>query len=67
LHNQLRTHSSNISINQIRYIKKLSKDHISNLLAYCSKILNRSITNINYLSKQDGIKIINSLQRYHRS
>ncbi|MGL4393622.1 MAG: phage protein GemA/Gp16 family protein [Brevinema sp.] len=69
LNNQLQQESKSnaISEKQIHYILKLSKDHISNLLAYCSKILNRSITNLNYLSKQDGITIINSLQRYHRS
>lgn len=55
-----------ISDKQINFILKLSKDKISDILAYCSKILNRSITNLNYLSKQDGITLINSLQRYHK-
>ncbi|MGL4388302.1 MAG: phage protein GemA/Gp16 family protein [Brevinema sp.] len=69
LNHQLRkeTEGNGISEKQINYILMLSRDNIVNLLSYCSKILNRSVTSLNYLSKKDGITIINSLQRYHRN
>lgn len=69
LYTQLNQHEdkNKISDKQINYIFLLSKDHISNIIAYFSKMLNRSITTLQQLSKQEGIIVINSLQRYHRS
>jgi len=52
------------SYRQHNYILFLSKDIISDLSAFCSKILNRSINQIQELSKSEAIKIINTLKRY---
>lgn len=55
------------SYKQQNYILFLAKDKVSNLTAFCSKIINRSISNVQELTKQEAIKIINALQRYAKS
>lgn len=55
------------SYKQINYIQFLSKNTINDLSAFCSKIVNRSIIQIQELSKSEAIKVINALQRYHKS
>lgn len=54
------------SYKQQNYIFFLSKDTVTNLSAYCSKIIKRSINSVKDLSKEEAITIINSLQRYQR-
>ncbi|MGL4676470.1 MAG: phage protein GemA/Gp16 family protein [Brevinema sp.] len=51
---------------QHNYILFLAKDKIIDLFAYCSKIVNRSISHLQELTKQEASNIINSLKRYHR-
>ena len=61
---QQKTNSS--SYKQQGYILFLSKNKITDLPAYCSKIVKRSIANIKELSKSEAISVINSLQRYYK-
>lgn len=51
---------------QRQYILDLSQNRITNLKAFCSKIVHRNIENIDTLSKKEAINIINALKRYHR-
>lgn len=55
-----------LSVKQENYILFLSKDTISNLPAFCSKIVKRTIYKIQELKKQEAVTVINSLKRYHK-
>ncbi len=54
------------SYKQQNYIVFLAKGNVDDLTAFCSKILKRSITSINQLTKSEAIKIIDTLKRYHK-
>ena len=51
---------------QKQYILDLSQNRITNLKAFCSKIVHRNIGNIDTLTKKEAISVINALKRYHR-
>lgn len=51
---------------QRQYILDLSQNRITDLKAFCSKIVNRNIDNIGTLTKKEAISVINALKRYHR-
>lgn len=51
---------------QKQYILDLSRNNVTNLKAFCSKIVHRNIDNIGTLTKKEAISVINALKRYHR-
>lgn len=60
------SHNNFLSHAQRQYILDLSRNNVTNLKAFCSKIVHRNIENIDTLSKKEAINIINALKRYHR-
>lgn len=51
---------------QRQYILDLSRNTVTNLRAFCSKIVHRNIENIDTLTKKEAISVINALKRYNR-
>lgn len=60
------SHNNFLSNAQPQYILDLSRNNVTNLKAFCSKIVYRNIDNINMITKKEAINIINALKRYHR-
>jgi len=53
-----------LSLKQENFIIFLSKNTVTDIFAFCSKIIKKNIRTLQDLSKQEAITIINALQRY---
>ena len=47
--------------------RPLGKNTVTDVLAFCSKIIKKKISTLQDLSKQEAITIINALQRYNKN
>jgi hypothetical protein len=55
-----------VSEAQLKRIRDLAKDHVTNLPGFCSKIARREIRDPGALARSEARKVIEALKRYHR-